>query len=63
MHNLQQCWKGISYVPTIRDVYGAGIKQSAIVDAITSLCGYSSVSDAWKVFAYVKGGASAIWDE
>ena len=31
-------------------------------DIITSLCGYSSVSEAWKVFVYVNGGASAIRD-
>ena len=24
--------------------------------------GYSSVSEAWTVFVYVNGGASAIWD-
>ena len=29
---------------------------------ITSLCGYSSVSEAWKVCVYVNGGASAIGD-
>ena len=31
-------------------------------DIITSLCGYSSVNEAWKVFVYVNGGASAIGD-
>ena len=31
-------------------------------DVITSLCGYSSVNEAWKVFVYVNGGASAIGD-
>ena len=30
-------------------------------DVIMSLCGYSSVSEAWKVFVYVNGGASAIY--
>ena len=30
-------------------------------DVIMCLCGYSSVSEAWKVFVYVNGGASAIW--
>ena len=29
---------------------------------ITSLCGYSSVSEAWKVCVYVNGGATAIGD-
>ena len=28
-------------------------------DVITSLCGYSFVIEAWKVFVYVNGGASA----
>ena len=28
-------------------------------DVITSLCWYSFVSEAWKVFVYVNGGASA----
>ena len=27
---------------------------------ITSLCGYSSVSEAWKVCVYINGGAAAI---
>ena len=31
-------------------------------DVITSLCGYSSVNEAWKVFVNVNGGASAIGD-
>ena len=31
-------------------------------DVITSLCGYSSVIEAWKVCAYVNGGANAIGD-
>ena len=31
-------------------------------DVITSLCGYSSVSETRKVFVYVNGGASAIGD-
>ena len=31
-------------------------------DVITSLCGYSSVNEAWKVFVYVNGGATAIGD-
>ena len=31
-------------------------------DVITSLCAYSSVNEAWKVFVYVNGGASAIGD-
>ena len=31
-------------------------------DVITSLCVYSSVSEAWKVCFYVNGGASAIGD-
>ena len=29
---------------------------------ITSLCWYSSVSEAWKVCVYVNGGATAIGD-
>ena len=31
-------------------------------DVITSLCGYSSISEAWKVCVYVNGGASAVGD-
>ena len=31
-------------------------------DVITSLCGYSSVNEAWKVFVHVNGGESAIGD-
>ena len=31
-------------------------------DVITSLCGYSSVSEAWKVCIYVNCGASSIGD-
>ena len=31
-------------------------------DIITSLCGYSSVNEAWKVCVYVNGGASAMGD-
>ena len=41
---------------------GADNTQVPSSDIITSLCGYSSVSEAWKVFVYVNGGASAIWD-
>ena len=29
-------------------------------DGITSLCGYSSVGESWKVFVYVNGRASAL---
>ena len=36
--------------------------QVSSSDVITSLCGYSSVNEAWKVFVYVNGGASAIGD-
>ena len=35
-------------------------KQVPSFDVITSLCEYSFVSEAWKVFVYVNGGASAI---
>ena len=31
-------------------------------NVMTSLCGYSSVSEAWKVCVYVNGGASFIGD-
>ena len=31
-------------------------------DVVTSLCSYSSVSEARKVFVYVNGGADAAWD-
>ena len=39
-----------------------GNTQVPSSDIITSLCGYSSVSEAWKVSVYVNGGACAIWD-
>ena len=42
---------------------GCNNTQVPSSDVITSLCGYSSVSEAWKVCVYVNGGASSIGDE
>ena len=40
------------------------MKNQEYASLNTSRCGYSSGSEAWnfKVFVYVNGGASAIWD-
>ena len=46
-------WQKVLYFPNT---------QVPSSDIITSLCGYSSVSEAWKVFVYVNSGASAICD-
>ena len=46
----------------VRQIMEVSNTQVPSSDVITSLCGYSSVNEAWKVFVYVNGGASAIGD-
>ena len=53
-------WASIWLVPVVAsDGTNTQVPSS---DVITSLCEYSSVNEAWKVYFYVNGGASAIGD-
>ena len=69
LHSFQRVNKNISYITKFLYINwfctttNSNIKtQVPSSDVITSLCGYSSVSEAWKVCVYMNGGASAIGD-